>query len=340
MDNSLSIAIQQKIDFKTKPIGALGRLEKIAMQIALIQETDNPQLINPHILVFAADHGIAESGVSAYPQDVTWQMVLNFLNNGADINVFAKQNNMDIKVIDAGVNKNFSGLEKLIDAKIDFGTKNFLTQSAMTNLQLKKCQLKATEIINTVIDETNCNVIGFGEMGIGNTSAASIIMHCITSIAIEDCIGKGTGLNEEQLVTKKVILSNALKAHKIDYKNSDEVLQTFGGFEIAMMSYAMMQASKRKCIILVDGFISTVAYLLAFNRNSGIANNAVFCHQSDEKGHKLLLDYLQVAPILNLNMRLGEGTGCAVAYPIIKSAVNFLNEMASFESANVTNKAE
>lgn len=340
MENILHKSILHKIDFKTKPLGALGRLEEIALQIALIQKTKNPKLINPHILVFAGDHGIAQSGVSAYPQDVTWQMVLNFLSGGAAINVFAKQNNITVKIIDAGVNKDFGNQEKLIDAKVGFGTKSFLTQAAMSALQLQECKQKAAAIISKTIAETNCNVIGFGEMGIGNTSSASLIMHCITLIDLDLCIGKGTGINEEQLVNKKAILLRALNNNKCDFKNCDEVLQTFGGFEIAMISYGMLAAAKNNCIILVDGFIATVAYLIALKNDNSIVVNAIFCHQADEKGHSLLLEYLQAKPLLNLNMRLGEGTGCAVAYPIIQSAVNFLNEMASFESANVTNKAE
>lgn len=340
MNHTLHDKIQHAIDFKTKPLGALGRLEEIALQIALIQQSETPQLINPHILVFAADHGIANSGVSAYPQEVTWQMVLNFLQGGAAINVFAKQNNLEVKVIDAGVNKDFEKQEKLIDGKIDFGTKNFLTQPAMSLLQLQQCKKKAIEIVTELIQNTKCNCIGFGEMGIGNTSSASLMMHCLSLINLEDCIGKGTGLNEEQLENKKTILSKALSNHNIDYKNTDEVLQTFGGFEIAMMSQAMQHAARSNCIVLVDGFIATVAYLAAFKTDPKIATSAIFCHQSEEKGHKLLLEYLQVKPLLNLGMRLGEGTGCAVAFPIVQAAVNFLTKMASFESAKVTNKAE
>ena len=331
-------AIQHKIDFKTKPLGALGRLEEIALQICLIQNTDKPELINPHILIFAADHGIAKEGVSAYPQDVTWQMVYNFLGGGAAINVFAKQHHIEVKVIDAGVNKEFDSLPNLISAKVDYGTQSFLNGKAMTVAQLEECKKQATLIVNDVITTTTSNIIGFGEMGIGNTSSASLIMHCLTGIDLKDCIGRGTGLDDEQLRKKYEILSKALTNNKLDTHLPYDVLQTFGGFEIAMIAEGMLEAYEKKCIIMVDGFIATVAFLVAHKLKPTVIRHAIFCHQSDEKGHKLLLDYLQVKPLVNLNMRLGEGTGCAIAYPIIQSSVNFLNQMASFETAGVSNK--
>jgi nicotinate-nucleotide--dimethylbenzimidazole phosphoribosyltransferase len=330
--------IQHKIDFKTKPLGALGRLEEIALQICLIQNTDKPELINPHILIFASDHGIAKEGVSAYPQDVTWQMVYNFLSGGAAINVFAKQHHIEVKVIDAGVNKEFDSLPNLISAKVDYGTKSFLHEKAMTVAQLEECKKQAKLIINEVIKTTKSNIIGFGEMGIGNTSSASLIMHCLTGIALRDCIGRGTGLDDEQLSKKYDILTKALTNNTFDTQLPYDVLQTFGGFEIAMIAEAMLDAYEKKCMIMVDGFIATTAFLVAHKLKPTVIQNAIFCHQSDEKGHKLLLDYLHAKPLVNLNMRLGEGTGCAIAYPIIQSSVNFLNQMASFETAGVTNK--
>ncbi len=329
---------QHKIDFKTKPLGALGRLEELALQLCLIQKTDEPKLTSPHILVFAADHGIATEGVSAYPQDVTWQMVYNFLSGGAAINVFAQQHNISVKVIDAGVNKKFDEMPNLITAKVGYGTKSFLHESAMSAEQLLQCKQHAMQIVNQVIDTTQCNIIGFGEMGIGNTSSASLIMHCLTGIALADCIGRGTGLDNEQLLKKHTILKTAFDNHKLQTMLPHKVLQLFGGFEIAMITEAMLHAYHKGCIILVDGFIASSAFLVASKLNPSIINNSIFCHQSHEKGHQLLLNYLGAKPLINLNMRLGEGTGCAVAYPIIQSAVNFINQMASFETANVSNK--
>jgi len=334
----LQKTIQHKIDFKTKPLGALGRLEEIALQICLIQNTEKPELINPHILIFASDHGIAMEGVSAYPQEVTWQMVYNFLSDGAAINVFAKQNNIVVKIVDAGVNKEFDNLPNLISAKIDYGTKSFLYGKAMTKTQLDECRKQAKHIVNIVIETTKSNIIGFGEMGIGNTSSASLIMNCLTAINLKDCIGRGSGINNEQLNKKYEILNMALVNNILDIASPYDVLQTFGGFEIAMITEAMLEAYEKNCIIMVDGFIATSAFLVAYKINSSIIQNAIFCHQSDEKGHKLLLDYLQVKPLVNLNMRLGEGTGCAIAFPIIQSAVKFLNEMASFKTAGISNK--
>jgi len=325
-----------KIDFKTKPIGALGTLEKLALQIGQIQNTLTPKLTNPTIVVFAGDHGIAKEGVSAYPQEVTFQMVMNFLQGGAAINVFSKQNNIDLKIVDAGVNFDFEPNENLINAKIAHGTKSFLTEKAMTEVQLQQCFDTGSEIVNSIYED-NCNVIGFGEMGIGNTSSATMLMSYLCNLPIEKCVGRGTGLNDIQLENKIGILKQAQIFHG-EIENPKNVLQTFGGFEVAQMCGAMLAAFKNNMLILVDGFIASNAFLVAYKLNPAILNNAIFCHLSDEFGHHKLLNYLNAEPLLKLNMRLGEGTGCAVAYPIMESAVSFLNNMASFESAGVTNK--
>lgn len=328
--------LQRKIDLKTKPVGALGVLEKLAIQIGTVQNTLSPVLLAPTIVIFAADHGIAEEGVSAYPQEVTFQMVVNFLNGGAAINVFAKQNNIDLKIVDAGVNFDFDPTENLVQAKIANGTKSFTHQKAMTDAQLQQCFDEAEKII-TPIFEKGCNVIGFGEMGIGNTSSATMLMSSLCKFPVEKCVGRGTGLNDSQLEKKLLVLKKAQDFHG-NIQNTMEVLQTFGGFEIAQMCASMIAAYKRNMLILVDGFIATNAFLVAYKLNPSILNNAIFCHLSDESGHQHLLNYLKVEPLLKLNMRLGEGTGCAVAYPVIESAVSFLNNMASFQGAGVTNK--
>jgi nicotinate-nucleotide--dimethylbenzimidazole phosphoribosyltransferase len=328
--------IQHKIDFKTKPIGSLGKLESIAKQICLLQNTLSPSLNNPHLLVFAADHGIAKAGVSAYPAEVTPQMVLNFLAGGAAINVFCKQNGINLQVVDAGVNYDFEKNSNLIDAKIAKSTKNFLFENAMTSAELTQCFAHSKNIVEQIANK-NCNVIGFGEMGISNTSSASMLMSTLCKIPIADCIGRGTGLNDAQLTQKIAILTQAQQNHQ-NPKNTMETLEFFGGFEIAQICGAMLSAYQQNMLILVDGFIASVAFLCAYTIHPNIKNNAIFCHQSNEQGHKKLLDFLEVEPILQLGMRLGEGTGCAVAYPIITSAVNFVNQMASFESAGVSNK--
>ncbi|MDZ7878327.1 MAG: nicotinate-nucleotide--dimethylbenzimidazole phosphoribosyltransferase [Saprospiraceae bacterium] len=329
-------ALQQKIDFKTKPLGALGRLEKLALQIGVVQNTLTPQLRKPTILVFAADHGIAREGVSAYPQEVTYQMVMNFLQGGAAINVFCRQNGVNLKVIDAGVNFDFEKNRQLIDAKIAHGTHSFLHTPAMTAEQVTLCFEKSKNIV-TKVKKSGCNVIGFGEMGIGNTSSAAILMHLLTHIPLTQCVGRGTGLDDKQFVKKVDILQNALDNQPVT-NDPLPILTTFGGFEIAQICGGMLAAFEQNMLILVDGFIASSAFLVAHKINPNIIENAVFCHLSDEFGHKNMLNYLNVEPILNLQMRLGEGTGCAVAYPIIKSAVEFLNTMASFDSAGVSNK--
>ena len=333
----ISEKLVNKINLKTKPLGALGRLEKLAQQIGTIQNTLSPELKKPTILTFAGDHGIAKEGVSAYPQEVTYQMVINFLQGGAAINVFCRQNNIDLKVIDSGVNADFAKDPILINAKIAKGTKNFLTDSAMTKSQLDDCFNKATMIINQ-IHQNGCNIIGFGEMGIGNTSSATMLMSTLCNLPVQKCTGRGTGLNDKQYQNKIQVLEKAKEFHRNDANTPQKALQTYGGFEIAQICAGMLAAYKNNMIIMVDGFITSCAFLVACKMNPKILDNAIFCHLSKEQGHKLLIECLNVDPLLKLDMRLGEGTGCAVVYPIIQSAVTFLNDMASFQSAGVTNK--
>lgn len=338
MQKDFNSLIQEKIDTKTKPLGALGMLEKLAFQIASVQKTLTPELVAPHIIVFAGSHGIAAQGVSAYPSEVTAQMVLNFLHGGAAINVFTRQHGIALTVVDAGVDFEFENHEKLVNAKVSFGTKNFLEGPAMGPAEYDQCIESGAKLVRQV-RKSGCNVIGFGEMGIGNTSAAAVIMSKLLGLPVEECVGKGTGLNDAQLDRKAALLQKAIDFHNNINNSPKEVLQTFGGFEIAMMCGAMMEAGAQNMLLLVDGFIASVAYLCAFQMKPELKNNAVFCHQSDEKGHRLLLQKLNAEPVLNLGMRLGEGTGCAVAYPVLQSAVAFLNEMASFESAGVSSKS-
>ncbi|GGH35870.1 nicotinate-nucleotide--dimethylbenzimidazole phosphoribosyltransferase [Dyadobacter endophyticus] len=331
--------IQAKIDLKTKPLGALGALEKLAFQIASVQDTLSPQLVSPHIIVFAASHGIASEGVSAYPSEVTPQMVLNFIGGGAAINVFTRQHGIGLLLVDAGVDYDFGKNEKLVDAKVGFGTKSFLQQPAMTGAECRQSLEKGAELVRQV-QETGCNVIGFGEMGIGNTSSASVIMSRLLNRPISECAGKGTGLDDDQLAKKIAVLTQALEYHQNTGNDPESVLATFGGFEIAMMCGAMREAARLGMLVLVDGFIASVSYLVALKMDPGVQRNAIFCHQSNEKGHRLLLESLESEALLKLDMRLGEGTGCALAYPLLQSAVAFLNEMASFESAGVSQKTE
>tara|TARA_Y100000814_G_scaffold125267_2_gene90359 strand:- start:3391 stop:4392 length:1002 start_codon:yes stop_codon:yes gene_type:complete len=328
--------LQQKINLKTKPIGALGLLEDLALKIGNIQQSLYPSLKKPALVVFSGDHGIANEGVSAYPQEVTHQMVLNFINNGAAINIFTKQHNIDIHIVDAGVNFNFINNEKIIDHKIGYGTKNFLNNKAMNLDEFDECVYKGKTIVKDIALK-GANIIGFGEMGIGNTSSSSIIMSYICNFPIKDCVGKGTGIDNTDFLKKINILEKS-KIYHGDLNDVKEIFYSFGGFEMVQMYGAMLEAYKQNMIILVDGFIASTVFLVASKINPNIIDNAIFCHLSDEKAHSLLLKYLNVDPILKLNLRLGEGTGCALAYPIIQSSVNFLNDMASFDSAGVSEK--
>jgi nicotinate-nucleotide--dimethylbenzimidazole phosphoribosyltransferase len=312
-------------------------LEVVALQIGLIQQTLTPQLCNPTMLIFAGDHGIVEAGVSPYPQAVTAQMVLNFLQGGAAINVFTKQNNMHLSVVDSGVNYEFTAGLDLVHAKVAKGTRNFLTEPAMTLAQCEQALSCASDIVDMKIVE-GCNVFGFGEMGIGNTSSASCLMSILCGLPIEQCVGRGTGLDDAGLAHKTNILIRAIAHHHLSNVDAMQILATFGGFEIAMMVGAMLQAASKQCTLLIDGFITTAALLVAAKLQPEILHYCVFTHCSDESGHKKMLDYLQVKPLLNIDLRLGEGTGAALAYPLVEASVNFLNQMASFESASVSEK--
>ena len=338
INTALSSDLQHKIDFKTKPLGALGQLESIALQVGQIQNTLEPKINKPQMIVFAGDHGLAKDGVSAFPQEVTHQMVLNFIGGGAAINVFCRQHDIDLKVVDAGVNHDFGELPKLVHAKIGMGTQSALTANAMTSEEVNLSILAGADAVKNEIDP-ECTIIGFGEMGIGNTSSASLIMHYLTKNSIEDCVGKGTGADDEKLKNKIDILEKVVEFHG-DLDDPLEILSAVGGFEIAQMVGAYLQAADKGLVILVDGFITTAAFALACAIEPKVKNYAIFSHQSNEKGHQDFLKYLGATPLLNLGLRLGEGTGSALAFPLVTSAVNFLNEMSSFETAGVSNKED
>jgi nicotinate-nucleotide--dimethylbenzimidazole phosphoribosyltransferase len=337
-DTALTSVLQQKIANKTKPVGALGYLEDIALQIGLIQNTLTPQLNKPTVFVFAGDHGIAASGVSPYPQAVTAQMVLNFLAGGAAINVFAKQNNMQLRIVDAGVNFDFAPHDDLINAKIAKSTANFLFAAAMSKAQCEQALTVGASLVKKEI-EAGCNVLSFGEMGIANTSSASCLMSVLCDLPIEQCVGRGTGFDDAGLIKKTEILKQAINQHMLVSPIPMQALAVFGGFEIAMMVGAMLQAAEQKVLLLIDGFIATSALLVAVKMQPNILHYCVFAHCSNENAHAKLLDYLDAKPLLDLGLRLGEGTGAVLAYPLIQASVNFLNDMASFESAGISDKA-
>ena len=339
-DQALAAALQQKIDQKTKPLGALGQLEIIAKKIGLIQQRLDPEFGQPHLLVFAGDHGAAKAGVSAYPQDVTWQMVENFLAGGAAINVFARQNNMHLAIIDAGVAHDFGKRPGLINAKVAAGTANYIEEPAMTAEQCATAIARGAELSRNLF-ANGCNVVGFGEMGIGNTAAASLITHCLTGTLLADCVGRGTGLDDAGLARKQALLEKALTRYRSS-GGSDQPLQVlaeFGGFEIAMMVGAMLGAAEAKMTLLIDGFIVGSAALTAARLFPALTDYCIFCHRSAEAGHRAQLAALEAEPLLDLGLRLGEGTGAALAYPLVEAAASFLNQMASFASAGVAEKS-
>ncbi len=338
VDRSLEAALRGKIDSKTKPLGALGRLEDLALQIGLVRGSLSPSLSKPHIVVFAGDHGAAKAGVSAYPQDVTWQMVENFLAGGAAINVFARANGIALTVVDAGVAHDFGPRANLVDAKIAPGTANYLDGAAMTAAQRDEAMARGFELVRKLAAD-GCEVVGFGEMGIGNTASASLITHCLTGATLDACVGRGTGLDDAGLARKRDLLANALDRFDGSRICALTVLAQFGGFEIAMMTGAMLAAAQAKLVVLVDGFICGAAALVAARLAPAFLDYAVFCHASAEPGHRAQMAALGARPLIDLGMRLGEGTGAAVAWPLLRAACAFVNEMASFESAGVSEKA-
>jgi nicotinate-nucleotide--dimethylbenzimidazole phosphoribosyltransferase len=330
-DATLAALLDRAIINKTKPPGSLGTLETLARQIGLVQQTTDVAVRAPAIIVFAGDHGVAAEGVSAFPQEVTWQMVENFLAGGAAINVFARQSGAALQVVDAGVRHDFGPRAGLVDRKVAHGTANFAQTPAMTHEQLAAALRHGAELV----DALEGNVLGFGEMGIANTTSAAALMHKLTGIPVGDCVGAGTGLSPAGILHKQNVIERAVALHA----GADEpldVLATFGGLEIAMMTGAMLRAAERRMVLLIDGFIVTSALLVAARLQPAILDYCVFSHCSNEHGHKRMLSQLDAQPLLNLGLRLGEGTGCALALPLVHAAVNFLREMATFESAQVS----
>jgi nicotinate-nucleotide--dimethylbenzimidazole phosphoribosyltransferase len=334
-NDSLASQLDHAVNNKTKPLGSLGMLETMARQIGLIQQTVAVEIAQPAILVFAGDHGVVAEGISAFPQSVTWQMVENFLAGGAAINVFARQNDCALHVVDAGVNHDFGPRQGLIDRKIGPGTANFATGPAMTAAQCST----ALEAGMALARATPGNVIGFGEMGIGNTTAAAALMHKLTGLPAADCVGAGTGLSAEGVLHKQKVIEAAAALHA-DVSAPLDVLAAFGGYEMAMMTGAMLQAAAERRVLLIDGFIVTSCLLVAARLQPAILDYCVFAHCSDEKGHRKLLADLGARPVLQLGLRLGEGTGAALALPLLHASVNFLLQMATFESAQVSNQSE
>ncbi|KVM60245.1 nicotinate-nucleotide--dimethylbenzimidazole phosphoribosyltransferase [Burkholderia ubonensis] len=336
LDAALRARLQHVIDHKTKPPGSLGQLEALALQLGMIQRTERPLVQRPVTIVFAADHGIAAEGVSPYPQAVTAQMVANFLAGGAAINAFSGVAQSTLEIVDAGVASTLPASDRLIALPIARGTRNFAQEPAMTRdeavaaLAAGAARVRHHAALGT-------NVIGFGEMGIANTSSAACLMSRLLDVPIDACVGRGTGLDDQGLAHKRAVLGRALVRHSHAITPLD-VLATFGGFEIAMMTGAFLAAASERMTILVDGFIATSALLVAERLAPAVRDYCVFSHTSHEAGHRRMLEHFGAKPLLALDLRLGEGTGAALALPLVRAAAAFMSEMASFESAGVDDR--
>ena len=333
-DENLRPSIIDKINNLTKPKGSLGRLEEIALQIALIQQTLTPALHKPQNIIFAADHGIVDEGVSLSPKEVTWQQLSNFLHGGAGVNFLCRQHGFELKIVDAGVDYDLPYEKGIIDMKVRRGTRNYLYEAAMTKEEMKLCIERGAEVVRRCHEEGS-NVLSFGEMGIGNTSSSSLWMTYFTGIPLEQCVGAGSGLSQQGIRHKYEVLKRSMENYNGDGSATD-IIRYFGGLEMVMAVGAMLQAAELKMLILVDGFIMTNCMLAAMQLCPAVKDYAIFGHCGDESGHKLILEYIQAKPLINLGLRLGEGTGAICAYPLVDSAVRMINEMDNFAHASIT----
>ena len=340
----LTQALQHKLDHKTKPLGSLGRLEQLALRLGQIQGTASPDLQQPQMVVFAGDHGLAARGVSAFPSDVTWQMVENFLAGGAAVSVLARQHGLALTVVDCGVARDIApraavpGQPQLLVRKVAAGTQDASIGPAMTPAQCAQALHNGMDVVRGLPG----NALLLGEMGIGNTSVASLLLARLCGVSLEDCTGAGTGLDAGGVARKRAVLAQALAANE-SAVNPFDALATLGGFEVATLVGAVLQASSERRVIVVDGFITSAAVLVAARLQPHVLQRCVFAHGSAEPGHAHMLAHLlpgqQPQPLLDLGLRLGEGSGAALAWPLLQSACAVLREMASFEAAGVATQS-
>ena len=336
VDEFMRASANQRLDTLTKPQGSLGRLEPLVAQICAIQRSLRPVITRPVAIVFAADHGVADRGVSAYPRAVTEQMVKNFLAGGAAISVLARLQGLELWIVDAGVDGNCGDHPRLINAKIRRGTHDFVERAAMSPNECRDAlRLGHESLDRAAVAESNTVV--FGEMGIGNTAASALLMHGLTKRALVDCVGRGTGLDDRGLEHKRIALKAAI-ARRAPPDDPLELLIEFGGFEIAMLTGAIRAAAARRMLVLIDGFTVTVAAALAARIDPSVLNYCVFGHCSAEHAHRALLADLNVQPLLDVDMRLGEATGAVIALSIVRAALALFTDMATFESAGVSGK--
>ena len=337
-DESLREAIAQKIDNLNKPKGSLGRLESLAMQMAMIQQTLSPTLRHPCHLLLGGDHGIEREGVSLSPRDVTWQQMINFTRGGGGVNMFCRQHGFDLKIVDMGVDYDLSAYPTIIDRKIARGTDNFLYRPAMNESQFHQAIDTGAELVDEC-RRVGADIICIGEMGIANTSPSSIWMSMWGNIPLQECIGAGSGLNDEGIARKCAILQRAVDnflAAGNDPDDPETVIRYFAGYEMAGAIGAMLRAAELKMAVMVDGFIMSACMLAASRLYPDVLCYAIFGHCGDEVGHRRMLALMDAQPLLSLNLRLGEGTGALCAFPIIDSAVRMINELNNFQNAQIT----
>ncbi len=337
VDRSMQAAIQAKIDNLNKPKGSLGRLEELAMQVCLVQQTLEPSLAHPCHLLLGGDHGIEREGVSVSPREVTWQQMINFTHGGGGVNMFCRQHGFKLRIVDVGVDYDLSDIPGIIDRKIACGTKNFLYEPAMTEEEFDKAIQIGAELVDDCVKE-GCRILSIGEMGIANTSPSSIWMHLFGNIPLNECIGAGAGLDTPGIRHKYEVLSKAVANYKASPKQGslERSLSYFGGFEMIAAIGAMLHAAEQHLIILVDGFIMTACAIAAIRLYPASQDYMIFTHCGDESGHKRMLDIVDAKPLLHLGLRLGEGTGALCAFPIVDSAVRMMNEMNNFDNAKIT----
>jgi nicotinate-nucleotide--dimethylbenzimidazole phosphoribosyltransferase len=325
----------ERLDNLTKPKGSLGRLEELAAQLVAIFENPFPRINKKLSFVFAGDHGITEEGVSAFPKEVTAQMVYNFLRGGAGINVLARFAGAEVKVVDVGVDYEFGEIEGLIKRKVCYGTKNFVKEPAMTKEEAIKCIEVGYELAKEAISK-GYNLIGIGDMGIGNTTPSSAITAVITGRPVEEVTGRGTGINDHFYRKKIEIIQRALEIHKPNPEDPIDVLSKVGGTEIGACAGVVLACAESRIPVVMDGFITGAGVLIAYKVNPMIKNYVIASHRSMEKGHQAQIEYMGLSPLLDLNLRLGEGTGAALAMLLIEASLRIYHEMATFDSARVS----
>jgi nicotinate-nucleotide--dimethylbenzimidazole phosphoribosyltransferase len=339
IDYSSASETQKRLDSLTKPQGSLGRLEEIAKQIVEITKNKTPSIKNKVIFTMAGDHGVVEEGVSAYPKEVTPQMVYNFLKGGAGINVLARHVGARVVIVDMGVACDLEPHPELVVKKINYGTRNMSKGPAMKRNEAVKSMEAGIEVFEDEFKK-GIDIVGTGDMGIGNTTPSSAIAAAVTGAKMEDVTGRGTGIDDKTFANKIDVIKKALRLNKPNPKDAIDVLSKVGGFEIGGLAGVILGAASKRIPVIIDGFISGAAALIAYQLEPKVKDYMIAAHCSVEKGHKIILDHIGLKPILNLDLRLGEGTGAALAMSIIEAGIKILTQMATFKSVSVSERID